>query len=161
MQDISTCLWFDDQAEAAANFYVSIFPGSRIDSITRAPADYPAGRQGDVLSLEFTLGGRSFIALNGGPEFHFSEAVSLSVGAEDQAEVDRLWAALTADGGEAGPCGWLKDRYGLSWQVVPETLPCLLADPDRAAAGRAMQAMMTMGKLDIAGLERAFQGEGQ
>jgi predicted 3-demethylubiquinone-9 3-methyltransferase (glyoxalase superfamily) len=154
MQDIKPCLWFDGNAEEAATFYVSLFPDSRIDEVMRAPADYPSGKAGDVLTVDFTLAGRPYQGLNGGPQFKFTEAVSFSILCEDQAEVDRLWDSLT-DGGEPGPCGWLKDRWGLSWQIVPKLLPKLLADPDRARAGRAMEAMMEMGKLDAAALQRA------
>jgi predicted 3-demethylubiquinone-9 3-methyltransferase (glyoxalase superfamily) len=159
MTSITPCLWFDGQAEDAANLYVSIFPDSRIEKVTRTPSDYPAGKAGQVITVEFTLMGRPFLGLNGGPEFKFSEAVSFSISCEDQAEVDRYWEALTSGGGEPGPCGWCKDRFGLSWQVVPKALPRLLADPDRARAGRAMQAMMKMGKIDVAALEKAAAGE--
>jgi predicted 3-demethylubiquinone-9 3-methyltransferase (glyoxalase superfamily) len=159
MTSITPCLWFDGQAEEAADLYVSIFPDSRIDKVTRTPSDYPAGKAGQVITVEFTLAGRPFLGLNGGPEFKFSEAVSFSISCEDQAEVDRYWEALTAGGGEPGPCGWCKDRFGLSWQVVPKALPRLLSDPDRARAARAMQAMMKMKKLDVAELERAAAGE--
>ncbi|MBV8685669.1 MAG: VOC family protein [Alphaproteobacteria bacterium] len=155
MPSIATCLWFDKQAEEAANFYVSLFPDSRIDKIDRSPADYPNGKAGDVLVVEFTLGGRPFIALNGGPEFTFDEAISMSVSVEGQAETDRYWEALTADGGQPSVCGWLKDRYGLSWQIVPKELTRLLSDSDRDRAKRAMEAMMKMGKIDIAELQRA------
>jgi predicted 3-demethylubiquinone-9 3-methyltransferase (glyoxalase superfamily) len=159
MTSITPCLWFDGQAEEAANLYVSIFPDSRVAKVTRTPSDYPAGKAGQVITVEFTLTGRPFLGLNGGPEFKFSEAVSFSISCEDQAEVDRYWEALTAGGGEPGPCGWCKDRFGLSWQVVPKALPRLLGDPDRARAGRAMQAMMKMGKIDVAALERAADGD--
>lgn len=159
MTSITPCLWFDGQAEEAADLYVSIFPDSRIDKVTRAPSDYPAGKAGQVITVEFTLMGRPFLGLNGGPEFKFSEAVSFSISCEDQAEVDLYWDALTAGGGEPGPCGWCKDRFGLSWQVVPKALPRLLADPDRARAARAMQAMMKMGKIDVAALEQAAAGD--
>jgi predicted 3-demethylubiquinone-9 3-methyltransferase (glyoxalase superfamily) len=158
MTSISPCLWFDGQAEQAASFYVSLFPDSRIDKVSRAPSDYPAGKKGDALTVEFTLAGRHFIGLNGGPYFQFNEAVSMSISVEGQAEVDRLWSALTAEGGAPGQCGWLKDRWGLSWQVVPSALPRLLGHPDPEAAGRAMQAMMGMRKIDIAELERAAAG---
>jgi predicted 3-demethylubiquinone-9 3-methyltransferase (glyoxalase superfamily) len=158
MTSITPCLWFDGQAEEAADLYVSIFPDSRVDKVTRTPSDYPAGKAGQVITVEFTLTGRPFLGLNGGPEFKFSEAVSFSISCEDQAEVDRYWEALTAGGGEPGPCGWCKDRFGLSWQVVPKALPRLLGDPDRARAGRAMQAMMKMGKIDVAELEKAAEG---
>ena len=159
MPKIRPCLWFDGQAEEAANFYAAIFPDSSVGEVTRSPADYPAGTAGDVLTVEFTVAGQDFLGLNGGPEFNFTEAVSFSVDCEDQAEVDRLWEALTADGGEPGPCGWLKDRFGLSWQITPRALPQMLAAADREGAARAMNAMMEMGKIDIAALERAFAGE--
>jgi predicted 3-demethylubiquinone-9 3-methyltransferase (glyoxalase superfamily) len=155
MASLSTCLWFDKQAEEAANFYVSLLPGSRIDSINRSPADYPNGKAGDVLVVEFTLDGRCFMALNGGPNFKFDEAVSMVVTTDGQEETDRYWDALLADGGEPSVCGWLKDKFGLSWQVTPKQLPKLLADPDPARAKRAMEAMMTMVKIDIAALEAA------
>jgi predicted 3-demethylubiquinone-9 3-methyltransferase (glyoxalase superfamily) len=155
MTSITPCLWFDRNGEEAARFYASIFPDSRVDHVQRAPADYPNGKAGDALLVEFTLCGRRFQGLNGGPNFRFSEAVSFSISCEDQAEVDRLWEALTADGGEPGPCGWCKDRFGLSWQVVPRRLPELLGDPDPRRARRAMEAMMHMGKIDVAALERA------
>ncbi len=150
------CLWFDGRAEEAANFYVSLLPDSRVDAVHRSPADYPAGAAGDVLTVQFTLAGRAFLGLNGGPEFRFTEAVSLQIACDDQAEVDRLWATLGEDGGQPGPCGWIKDRFGLSWQIVPRILPRMLGSEDRAAAARAMQAMMKMGKLDIAALQRAY-----
>ena len=159
MDKITPCLWFDGQAEEAANFYVSLLPDSRIDKVVRAPADYPSGSEGDVLLVDFTLAGRQYSGLNGGPEFKFTEAVSFVVHCEDQAEVDRLWDALTADGGQEVQCSWLKDRFGLSWQIVPERMFEMLSSPDRDAAGRAFQAMMTMVKLDLAELERAFAGE--
>jgi predicted 3-demethylubiquinone-9 3-methyltransferase (glyoxalase superfamily) len=161
MREITPCLWFDGAAEEAANFYVSLLPGSRVDKVTRSPIDYPSGRAGDVLTVDFTLAGRPFIGLNGGSQFRFTEAISLSSPCEDQAEIDRLWDALTADGGEPGPCGWLKDKWGLSWQVFPKILPELLADPDRARAGRAMKSMMTMGKIDLAEIRRAADGADQ
>ena len=153
-QRVVPCLWFDGQAEAAARFYVSLLPDSRIDTVLRSPADTPSGPAGSVLTVEFTLAGSRYVGLNGGPQFPFTEAVSFQMLCDDQAEVDRLWAALTA-GGEPGPCGWLKDRWGLSWQIVPRRLPELIADPDPARAGRAMRAMMGMGKIDVAAVERA------
>jgi predicted 3-demethylubiquinone-9 3-methyltransferase (glyoxalase superfamily) len=158
MSKITPCLWFDGQAEDAANFYVTLLPDSRVDKVQRAPADYPSGSAGDVLVVEFTLAGQSFMGLNGGPEFHFTEAVSFSIDCEDQAEVDRLWDALTADGGQPVQCSWLKDKFGLSWQIVPRRLPELLADPDPGRAKRAFEAMMTMVKIDVAALERAADG---
>jgi predicted 3-demethylubiquinone-9 3-methyltransferase (glyoxalase superfamily) len=158
MSKITPCLWFNGQAEEAAKFYVSLLPDSRIDKVMRSPADNPSTPAGAVLTVEFTLGGQPFIGLNGGPQFSFTEAVSFTIHCEDQAEVDRLWEALTRDGGSPGPCGWLKDRFGLSWQIVPRALGKMLSDPNREAAGRAMQAMLKMGKLDIATLKRAYEG---
>jgi predicted 3-demethylubiquinone-9 3-methyltransferase (glyoxalase superfamily) len=158
MSKVNPFLWFDSQAEEAARFYVSLFPNSKITQLTRNTEASP-GPTGGVLTVEFELDGRSFVALNGGPTFKLTEAFSLQIDCEDQAEVDRYWAALSADGGEPGPCGWLKDRFGLSWQVVPRALPRLLADPDRARANRVMAAMMQMGKLDVAALEAAAQRE--
>jgi predicted 3-demethylubiquinone-9 3-methyltransferase (glyoxalase superfamily) len=156
MREIAPCLWFDTEAEEAATFYTSVFPRSRIQEVTHYG---PGGRreEGMVMTVEFELNGQKLIALNGGPEFTFSEAVSLHVSCETQEEVDAYWAALT-DGGEEGPCGWLKDRFGLSWQIDPVRLQELLADPDPARAERAMQAMLTMKKIDIAELERAADG---
>jgi predicted 3-demethylubiquinone-9 3-methyltransferase (glyoxalase superfamily) len=159
MISISPCLWFDGQAEQAATFYVSLFPDSRIDSVTRAPGDYPAGKQGDVLIIMFTLAGRRFQALNGGSAFKFNEAISLSISVDGQSEVDRLWEALTADGGSPGQCGWLKDKYGLSWQVVPREMERLMDGPDASRAKRAMQAMMTMTKIDLAAISEAADGD--
>jgi predicted 3-demethylubiquinone-9 3-methyltransferase (glyoxalase superfamily) len=156
---ISPCLWFNGNAEEAARFYTSLFPNSRIDGVNRSPAETPSGPKGMVLTVDFTLDGNSYIGLNGGPEFKFSEAISLSIDCADQAEVDRYWTALVADGGEHSVCGWLKDRFGLSWQVVPRRLIEMYASPDRAAAERAMQAMLGMTKLDVAELERAFAGD--
>ena len=157
MQKVTPCLWFDGQAEQAASYYVSLLPDSRIDRVVRSPADTPSGPAGMVLAVEFTLAGNKFSGLNGGPQFPFTEAVSFQIACADQAEVDRLWAALSA-GGSPGQCGWLKDRWGLSWQIVPTRLFQLLNDPDPGRARRAMQAMMQMGKLNIAELERAADG---
>jgi predicted 3-demethylubiquinone-9 3-methyltransferase (glyoxalase superfamily) len=159
MDKISPCLWFDGLAEEAARFYTSLFPNSRVDAVTQSPADTPSGPKDSVLTVDFTLAGNSYIALNGGPDFKFSEAISLSIDCEDQAEVDRYWDALLAGGGEPSVCGWLKDRFGLSWQVVPRRMTELFASPDRAAAERAMKAMLDMVKIDVAELERAFAGE--
>lgn len=155
MSKITPCLWYDGDAEQACNFYVSLLPDSRIDRVARAPSDYPAGRAGDVLTVEFTLAGQSFVALNGGPEFRFNEALSFQIHTEDQAETDRLWEAIAANGGQPVACSWIKDRWGLSWQVVPRRLTELIADPDRGRAKRAFEAMMTMVKIDIAEIERA------
>ncbi|NTW39712.1 MAG: VOC family protein [Cellulomonadaceae bacterium] len=156
MQSISPFLWFDSQAEEAAEFYVSLFPGSRVLNVSRYPENAP-GEVGKAMGVSFVLDGLELQALNGGPAYTFTEAISLFVRVETQAEIDRLWDALT-DGGEPGQCGWLKDRYGLSWQVVPPVLGELLGHPDAAAAGRVMQAMMGMSKIDIAALEAAAAG---
>ncbi|MFJ8749780.1 VOC family protein [Streptomyces sp. NPDC102441] len=153
MQKIRPCLWFDNQAQEAAEFYVSVFGGdSRIENISYWNEGSP--QAGSVLTVDFVLAGQEYLGLNGGPEFTFSEAVSLSVDCADQEEVDTLWAKLT-EGGEESQCGWLKDRYGLSWQIVPRALPELLGDPDRAKADRVMKAMMGMGKLDVQALRDA------
>jgi predicted 3-demethylubiquinone-9 3-methyltransferase (glyoxalase superfamily) len=159
MPSLSTCLWFDKQAEEAANFYVSLLANSRIDSVNRSPADYPNGKAGDVLVVQFTLDGKPYMALNGGSNFSFDEAISMVLTTDGQEETDRYWDALLADGGKPSACGWLKDRFGLSWQVTPKQLPKLLGDPDPARAKRAMQAMMDMVKIDIAALERAADGD--
>ena len=150
----SPCLWFDGQAEEAADLYVSLIPDSHIDRVVRSPADTPSGPEGTVLLVEFTLAGQAFTALNGGPQFKFNESVSFVIDCEGQEEVDRLWEALSADEA-AEQCGWLKDRFGLSWQVIPSALPRLLADPDPAKAKRVMNAMLEMKKIDVAELERA------
>ncbi|HEX6096979.1 MAG TPA: VOC family protein [Thermoanaerobaculia bacterium] len=154
MNKISPFLWFDTQAEEAANFYVSLFKDSRVGKVSRYGEAGP-GPAGSVMTVEFELEGQSFIALNGGPQFRFNEAVSFSVACESQEEVDFFWDRLTADGGEPGPCGWVKDRFGLSWQVNPTILGRLLADPDRAKAKRVMEAMLKMTKIEIPELERA------
>ena len=159
MDKISPCLWFDGQAEEAARFYTSLLPDSRIVSVDRSAADTPSGPEGSVITVEFTLGGRSFIGLNGGPDFKFTEAISLSIDCDDQAEVDRYWTALIDNGGEPSVCGWLKDRFGLSWQVIPRQLPEMLKSSDRAAAKRTMEAMLKMTKIEVAELERAFAGD--
>ncbi|MEV6103185.1 VOC family protein [Streptomyces sp. NPDC051940] len=157
MQKIRTFLWFDTQAEEAAEFYTSLFPDSKITDVQRYGEAGP-GEAGTVMTVEFELAGTRYIALNGGPEFTFNEAVSLSVDCDGQAEVDRLWAALTADGGEEGPCGWLKDKYGLSWQIVPAEFTELVRDPDPQKSARAMQAMLGMKKLDLEQLRAAHAG---
>ena len=156
MQKITPFLWFDGQAEEAAELYTSIFANSRILNISRFGEAGP-GEAGSVMTVEFELEGQKIVGLNGGPMYTFTEAFSFSVSCETQDEVDRYWYALS-DGGEEGPCGWLKDRFGLSWQIVPTALPRLLSDPDRERANRAMQAMLQMRKLDIAELERAAAG---
>ncbi len=158
MSKIAPCLWFDGQAEEAAKFYVSLLPESRIDKVMHSPADNPSTPRGAVLLVDFTLAGQQFIALNGGPQFPFTEAVSFTINCEDQKEVDRLWDALASDGGTPVQCGWIKDRFGLSWQVVPKALVEMLNDPNRERAGRVMQAMLQMTKIDIDGLRRAYDG---
>lgn len=156
MQKITPFLWFDTQAEEAARFYVSVFSNSRILKMVRYGEAGP-GPTGSVMTVTFELNGVPFTALNGGPLFHFSEAISFVVNCQSQPEVDTLWKKLAA-GGEPGRCGWLKDKYGVSWQVVPTVLPVLLSDPDAAKAQRTMQAMLKMDKLDIAALEKAHSG---
>jgi predicted 3-demethylubiquinone-9 3-methyltransferase (glyoxalase superfamily) len=153
MQKLTTCLWFDTEGEEAARFYTSVFPNSRLGKITRYGSAGPRP-EGAVMTVSFELDGREFVALNGGPQYTFTEAVSFQVFCETQEEVDRYWSTLS-EGGEEGPCGWLKDRFGLSWQVVPTALPELLEDPDAEKAQRVMQAMLGMKKIEIAELERA------
>ena len=156
MPKITPFLWFDTEAEEAAQLYVSLFKNSKILSVSRFGEEMP-GPAGKVMTVEFELDGLKIIALNGGPNYKFSEAISFSIECEDQAEVDYFWDRLS-EGGQPGPCGWLKDRYGLSWQVVPKVLPKLLGDPDREKGKRATAAMLKMGKLDIAELEKAHAG---
>lgn len=155
MLKLFPCLWFNGNAEEAARFYVALLPHSSVDNVWRSPAETPSGPEGMVLTVDFTLAGGKFQGLNGGPNFHFNEAVSFVIDCDDQGEVDRLWEALSAEGGEPGPCGWLKDRFGLSWQIVPRRLDELLNDPDPERARRAMKAMLQMGKIEVAALERA------
>jgi predicted 3-demethylubiquinone-9 3-methyltransferase (glyoxalase superfamily) len=153
MQPITPCLWFDTQGEEAAELYTSVFPNSKIVEVTRYGSAGPRD-EGTVMTVEFELNGQSFVALNGGPDFTFSEAISFQVACKDQAEVDYYWNTLS-QGGEEGPCGWVKDRFGLSWQIVPTRLNELVSDPDPERAQRAMAAMLEMRKIDIAELERA------
>jgi predicted 3-demethylubiquinone-9 3-methyltransferase (glyoxalase superfamily) len=153
VQKIVTSLWFDTEAEEAANFYVSLFPDSRVNRVSRYGSAGPRP-EGTVMTVDFEMAGQAFNALNGGPEFRFTEATSLLVNCESQEEVDRLWERL-GDGGEPGPCGWLKDRFGLSWQIVPVALGEMLSDPNAARAQRVMAAMLQMGKIDVAELTRA------
>lgn len=157
VQKINPCLWFDGDAEAAANFYVALFPDSRIDKVALSPADTPSGKQGDVLVVEFTLAGSKFTGLNGGPLFKFNEAVSFQIACADQAEADRYYGALSAVP-EAEQCGWAKDRWGLSWQVIPVRLYELMNDPDPERARRATEAMLQQKRIDIAAIERAADG---
>jgi predicted 3-demethylubiquinone-9 3-methyltransferase (glyoxalase superfamily) len=154
MQTITPCLWFDGNAEEAAGFYTSLLPDSRIDKVNRAPGNYPSGKAGDVLTVEFTMMGRPFVGLNGGPHFKFNEALSFQIPADTQTEIERLTNALSAVP-EAEQCGWVKDRYGLSWQIVPGKLLALICDANPARAKRAFEAMMQMKRIDIAALERA------
>ena len=151
---LAPCLWFDGQAEEAARFYISLFPNSRMGTVARSPADNPSTKKGQVLAVDFTLSGQPFKGLNGGPYFKFNEAVSFVIPCEDQAEVDRYWKALSAVPASE-QCGWVKDKFGLSWQIVPKVLYHLLSDPDTGKAGRVMEAMLQMKKLDIAALQRA------
>jgi predicted 3-demethylubiquinone-9 3-methyltransferase (glyoxalase superfamily) len=152
-QKITPCLWFDTQGEEAAKFYTSVFPNSRIVDVSRYGSAGPRP-EGTVMTVDFELDGQSFVALNGGPEFTFNEAISFQVSCETQDEVDRYWETLS-EGGEQGPCGWLRDRFGVSWQIVPTALPRLLADPDRDKSQRVMSAMLQMRKIEIDELERA------
>jgi predicted 3-demethylubiquinone-9 3-methyltransferase (glyoxalase superfamily) len=158
MHAITPNLWFDGPAEEAAAFYASLFPDSRVDEVMRAPADNPSTKAGEVLLVTFTLAGQRFTAVNGGPQFPFTEAVSFQIECDDQAEVDRYWEALVEGGGEHGPCGWLKDRFGLSWQVVPREMGAYLAGPSAAGAARAGEALLGMGQLDLARLREAYEG---
>jgi predicted 3-demethylubiquinone-9 3-methyltransferase (glyoxalase superfamily) len=155
MAKVLPCLWFDGNAEEAAEYYVTLLPNSHVDNVWRSPAETPSGPAGMILTVDFTVAGQPFQGLNGGPDFKFNESVSFVIECEDQAEVDRLWESLTANGGEPGPCGWLKDRFGLSWQIVPRRLGELVNDSDPERARRAMEAMLKMGKIEIAELERA------
>lgn len=152
------CLWFDRDAEAAARFYATTFPDSAVGAIHRAPGDYPDGQQGDVLVVEFTVLGLPCMGLNGGPAFRHSEAFSFQVATADQAETDRYWNAIVGHGGQESACGWCKDRWGISWQITPVQLTRATTHPDRAAAMRAFDAMMTMRKIDIAAIEAAVAG---
>ena len=149
------CLWFDGSAVDAATFYSETFPDSAVGKVFRAPSDYPENKQGDVLTVEFTVVGIPCIGLNGGPLFKHSEAFSFQIATDDQAETDRLWNAVVSNGGQESECGWCKDRWGLSWQITPRALTTALSNPDQAAAKRAFDAMMTMKKIDIAAIEAA------
>jgi predicted 3-demethylubiquinone-9 3-methyltransferase (glyoxalase superfamily) len=158
---IINCVWFDrGEARLAAEFYASVFPDSRAGRPMEAPGDFPSGKEGDELTVEFTVLGMPFLGLNGGPEFTPNQAVSFMVETQDQAETDRYWDAIVGNGGQESQCGWCKDRWGFSWQVTPRQLLQGMADPDRAAAKRVFGAMMTMGKIDIAKIEAARRGEG-
>ncbi len=152
------CLWYESGALDAARFYATIFPDSTVGKIFHAPSDYPSGKQGDVLTVEFTVAGIPCIGLNGGPTFPHSEAFSFQIATDDQAETDRLWNAIVGNGGRESECGWCKDRWGLNWQITPRVLTEGIADPDPAAARRVFEAMMTMRKIDIATIEAARRG---
>jgi predicted 3-demethylubiquinone-9 3-methyltransferase (glyoxalase superfamily) len=157
--NITPMLWFDDDAEEAARFYTSIFPNSRVDKVVQAATDTPSNKKGEVITVDFTLDGTKFVGLNGGSDFQFNEAISFVIDCKDQAEVDRYWDALIKGGGEPSVCGWLKDKFGLSWQVTPRRLLEMTESDDRPAAERAMKAMLEMTKIDIAKLEEAYKGE--
>jgi 2-polyprenyl-6-hydroxyphenyl methylase/3-demethylubiquinone-9 3-methyltransferase len=154
----TVCLWYNHDAEEAARFYAKIFPDSSVGEVHRAPGDYPAGKQGDVLLVEFTVMGIPCIGLNGGPEFKHNESFSFQVATADQAETDRYWNAIIGNGGEESACGWCKDKWGVSWQITPVALVKAITDPDPAAAKRAFDAMMEMRKIDIAAIEAARKG---
>lgn len=157
MSKITPCLWFDGKAEEAAQFYVSLLPNSRIDAVLPYSVETPGGKPGDVMLVEFTLAGESYMALNGGPYFQFTPAISLSVSCADQAEIDRVWNALS-DGGSPQQCGWITDRYGISWQVVPAEIGTMMKDKDPAKVRRVMEAVLKMIKLDVSELEKAYRG---
>jgi 2-polyprenyl-6-hydroxyphenyl methylase/3-demethylubiquinone-9 3-methyltransferase len=152
------CLWYDGAALEAARFYAETFPDSAVGDVVHAPGDYPSGKEGDVLTVEFTVMGIPCLGLNGGPEFSHNESFSFQVATDDQAETDRLWNAIVGNGGQESVCGWCKDKWGISWQITPRVLTDALKNPDRAAARRAFEAMMKMGKIDVAGVERALRG---
>lgn len=154
----TVCLWYDRAALDAARFYAETFPDSRVTAVHHAPGDYPDGKQGDVLTVEFTVAGIPCIGLNGGPIFKHDEAFSFQIATDDQEETDRLWHAIVDNGGQASACGWCKDRWGLSWQITPRLLVQAITDTDRVAAKRAFDAMMTMGRIDIAAIEKAWRG---
>jgi len=152
------CLWYDGAALDAARFYAETFPNSSVGAVMRAPGDFPDGREGDVLTVEFAVAGIPCLGLNGGPQFKHNEAFSFLISTEDQAETDRLWSAIVGNGGQESACGWCKDKWGVNWQITPRVLMEAVADPDRAAAKRAFEAMMTMRKIDIAAIEAARRG---
>jgi 2-polyprenyl-6-hydroxyphenyl methylase/3-demethylubiquinone-9 3-methyltransferase len=152
------CLWYQGEALEAARFYAKTFPDSAVGAVYRAPGEYPSGKEGDILTVDFTVMGIPCMGLNGGPAFRQSEAFSFQVATDDQAETDRLWDAVVGNGGEPSACGWCKDKWGVSWQITPRALMEAIADPDRAAAKRAFDAMMTMGRIDIAAIEAARRG---
>jgi 2-polyprenyl-6-hydroxyphenyl methylase/3-demethylubiquinone-9 3-methyltransferase len=152
------CLWYDGTAMEAAQFYAKTFPNSAVGAVMRAPGDYPSGKEGDVLTVEFTVAGIPCVGLNGGPAFRHNESFSFQIATDDQAETDRLWNAIVGNGGQESECGWCKDKWGVSWQITPRALLAAVTDPDRAAAKRAFDAMLTMRKIDIATIEAARRG---
>jgi 2-polyprenyl-6-hydroxyphenyl methylase/3-demethylubiquinone-9 3-methyltransferase len=155
----TVCLWYDQDALEAAQFYARTFPDSTVGAVMHAPGDFPDGKQGDILTVEFTVAGIPCVGLNGGPAFKQSEAFSFQIATDDQAETDRLWNAIVGNGGQESACGWCKDKWGVSWQITPVALTRAITDPDPAAAKRAFDAMMTMGKIDVAAIEAARRGE--
>ena len=158
MNPVTICLWYDKDAEAAARFYAKTFPNSHVGNIVPAPSDYPSGKAGDVITVDFTVLGVPCIGLNGGPQFKHNEAFSFQVSTTTQEETDRYWNAIVSDGGKESACGWCKDKWGVNWQITPVALTKAIADPDRAAAKRAFDAMMEMGKIDLARIEAARRG---
>ena len=152
------CLWYDKDAEAAARFYAETFPDSKVGAVHRAPSDYPSGKKGDVLTVEFTVAGVACLGLNGGPMFKHNEAFSFQIATDDQEETDRYWNAVIGNGGQESACGWCKDRWGVSWQITPLVLTRAITDPDPAVARRAFEAMMRMKKIDVALIEAAVRG---
>lgn len=154
----TVCIWYNGTAEEAATFYAKTFPDSKVTAVHRAPGDYPSGKQGDVLTVEFTVMGIPCLGLNGGPAFKHTEAFSFQVATDDQTETDRLWNAIVDNGGQQSACGWCKDKWGLSWQITPRMLMAAISNPDPAAAKRAFQAMMEMTRIDIAKIEAALRG---
>jgi len=156
--DLTTCLWFDGRAREAANFYTSIFPGSEIANHWIAPTDTPGNKQGDEVVVNFKIFGQNFIGLNGGPQFPHTEAISFQIPCANQSEIDKYWSILTADGGQEGQCGWLKDKFGVSWQVVSTEMGSYLGGPDEEGRDRATQAMLAMKKIDLAAMEKAYLG---
>ncbi len=159
MNKNTICLWYERDAEEAARFYASTFPDSSMGAIFRAPSDYPSGKEGDVLTVQFSVMGIPCLGLNGGPAFRQTEAFSFQVATADQAETDRYWNAIVGNGGQESACGWCKDKWGVSWQITPVALTSAMKDPDRAAAKRVFDAMMKMRKIDVAAIERARRGE--